>query len=307
VEEAAIASSVPLDIHGLPLRSFALEGRARADDAPDRAISNIVTPGYFATMGIPLLAGRDFADLDDATSPPQAIVNEEFVRRYLDGAEPLGRRIESRDRSYVIAGVVRNSVYDAFGEAPKPIIYYSYRDRPSSQGEIHLRTRVGGEAPLAADVRRVVREIDPALPVYDVRTLGEHVEKNLFLKRIPARMFVVLGPLLLVLAAIGIYAVVAYTVAHRTREIGVRLALGASTRRVVTQIVRESLRIILVGATIGWLIVYILVIHIAPSGPRPPSVFLGVPLLLLAVATLACWMPARRATAVDPMVALREE
>jgi hypothetical protein len=96
-------------------------------------------------------------------------------------------------------------------------------------------------------------------------------------------------------------------VQQRTREIGVRLALGASTRRVVTQIVRESLRIILIGATIGWLIVYVLVIHIAPSGPRPPSVFLGVPLLLLGVATLACWVPARRATAVDPMVALREE
>ena len=311
VEEAAIASSVPLDIHGLPLRSFALEGRARADDAPDRAISNTVTPSYFATMGIPLLAGRDFADLDDATSPPQAIVNEEFVRRYLDRAEPLGRRIESRDRSYVIAGVVRNSVYDAFGEAPKPIIYYSYRDRPSSQGEIHLRTRTGAEGPLAADVRRVVREIDPALPVYDVRTLGEHVEKNLFLKRIPARMFVVLGPLLLVLAAIGIYAVVAYTVAHRTREIGVRLALGATPASVRGSVLKRGIAVSGAGLLVGLLALAPLRALAKPLlygiTPTDPLTIIAVSVVLLGVGAVATWLPARRAAKLDPVRALKWE
>ena len=122
-------------------------------------------------------------------------------------------------------------------------------------GEIHLLTRPGSETLLAPELRRIVRELDPALPLYNVRTMTDHVETNLFLRRIPARMFVVLGPLLLVLAAVGIYGVVAYTVAHRTTEIGVRLALGATPRRVVSQVVRESLKVIVAGAVVGWLAV----------------------------------------------------
>jgi predicted permease len=309
VDAAAIASSVPLDIHGLPLRAFALEGRARSSAVPDRALANTVTPDYFRTMGIPMRAGGDFADLGDKKTPPQAIVNEEFVRRFLDGAEPavsIGRTLQSRGASYVIAGVVRNSLSEAFGEPPTPVIYLSYRDRPASRGEIHLRTRAGAESLLAPEVERVVRELNPALPIFDVRTLTEHVEKNLFLRRIPARMFVVLGPLLLLLAAIGIYGVVAYTVSQRTTEIGVRLALGATARRVVSQMVRESLRVIAAGALVGWAIALIVSLHLL-RGPLSLSVFVGVPCMLLLVAALACWLPARRATQVDVMVALRQD
>jgi predicted permease len=306
VEAAAIASSVPLDIHGMPLRSVTVEGRARTSAAPDQALSNTVTPGYFRTMGIPLRAGGDFADLNDATTAPQAIVNEEFVRRYLEKAEPIRRRVETRGRSYVIAGVVRNSVYERFGERATPIIYLSYRDGPAPMGEIHIRTRVGAELLLASDLRRIVRELDPTLNVYDVRTMNEHVEKHAFLERIPAQMFVVLGPLLLVLAAIGIYAVVAYSVAQRTTEIGVRLALGATPGRIVGQIVRETLRVVSIGALVGWLLALVVDIHVARGVIYLP-IFLGVPAILLLVATFACWLPARRASRIDPMVALRQE
>jgi ABC-type antimicrobial peptide transport system permease subunit len=152
-----------------------------------------------------------------------------------------------------------------------------------------------------------VRELDPTLPVYDVRTLTDHVEKNLILRRIPARMFVVLGPLLLVLAAIGIYAVVAYSVARRTNEIGVRLALGASAGRVVAQIVRESLHVIGIGALVGWSIAFVVDIHLARGGSIDRPAFLGVPAILLLVAAFACWLPARRAATIDPMLALRRE
>src|SRR5262249_43973637 len=110
VESAAIAVSVPLDIHGLPMRYFTLEGRARSDDALDEALTNTVTPGYFTVMGLPLVAGRDFADLRDTAAPAQAIVNQEFVHRYGDGADLLGRRIEMRSRAFTIVGVVRNSL-----------------------------------------------------------------------------------------------------------------------------------------------------------------------------------------------------
>ena len=188
------ATSVPLDIHGLPNRAFTLEGRAQTDAAPSRALSNTVTPGYFTAMGIPMRAGPGFADLRDAKAPPQAVVNEEFVRRYVGDAEAIGRRLFNRDKPYAIAGVVRNSLSESFGEKPTPVIYFSYRDRPSIAGQIHLRTRDGNETLLAPEIERIVRDLDPTLPVYDVRTLTDHVEKNLFLRRIPARMFVVLGP-----------------------------------------------------------------------------------------------------------------
>jgi predicted permease len=307
VEAAAIATSVPLDIHGLPVRGFELEGRARSDAGQNLALSNTVTPDYFRTLGIPLRAGRTFADLTDADAPPQAIVNEEFAREYLSGSEPLGRRITTRGRSYTIVGVVKTSTYDAFGEKPKPIIYLSYRDRPAGAGEIHLRTRVGSEALLAPEIQRVVRELDPTLPVYDVRTLVEHVDKNLFLRKIPARMFVVLGPLLLVLAAIGIYAVVAYTVSHRTAEIGVRIALGATAATVVRQIVRETLRVVSIGAGAGVTVAFLVAIHLMRGAPINLTILLGVPAVLMLVAAGASWLPARRAARVDPVVALRAE
>ncbi len=305
VEAAAIATSVPLDIHGLPLRSFTVEGRARADAAKDQALSNVVTPGYFRTMGIPLRDGHDFAALNDAAAPPEVIVNEAFVERYLAGVQPIGRRIESRDRTYTIVGVARTSLYDSFGEQPTPALYFSYRDRPAPTGEIHVRAGRGVEL-LAPDLRRAVRELDPKLVLYDVRTLDEHIEKNLFLRRIPARMFAVLGPLLLILAAIGIYAVVSYSISRRTVEIGVRHALGAPATRIVIEIISDTMRAIAWGALVGWLLALLVEMHVA-RGVLSLSIVIGVPALLFAVATIACWIPARRAAAADPVVALRND
>jgi predicted permease len=305
VEAAAIATSVPLDIHGLPVRGFTLEGRAREDQSPDLALTNVVTPDYFRTMGIPVLAGRDFADLNATDAPPQVIVNDAFVREFLNGSEALGRRLTARGKTYTIAGVVKTTTYDSFGERPKAIVYFSYRDRPAGTGEMHIRTRVGSETIVAPEIQRVVRELDPTMPVYDVRTLVEHVDKNLFLRRIPARMFVVLGPLLLVLAAIGIYAVVAYTVSHRTAEIGVRLALGATRGRVVSQIVRDSMRVIAIGMSAGLAFAFIVAIHVMQGGTINLAIFIGVGLILMLTAAVASWLPARRASRIDPVVALR--
>src|SRR5262249_18305292 len=155
-------------------------------------------------------------------------------------------------------------------------------------------TRAGAEALVAPELERAVRELDPELPLYDIRTLGDHVEKNLFLRRIPARMFVVLGPLLLGLAAIGIYAVVAYSVSQRTREMGVRLALGATANGLVRHVLADTLRVVAAGALVGWAIALFLNMHLV-RGPAYPSVFVGVPAVLLLVAAAACWIPARRA------------
>lgn len=307
VEGATIATNVPLDLHGIPARTFTVQGRVRTEAGQDRAISNTVTPGYFKVMGIALVEGNDFAEMGDRVAPAQAIVNEEFVRRYLNGADAIGRRIQTRAGNFAIIGVARNAVYNAFGEPAQPAIYFSYRDIPAIQGEIHLRTRSGYETALASEARAVLRDLDPMLPLYDVRTFSQHIERNLYLRRIPARMFVVLGPLLLGLAAMGIYAVVSYGVARRTREIGLRLAFGATSGRVVLQIIRENLGVIIWGTAIGWVLAFVISVHAITSGVVDIPVFIGVPAILLGVATLACWIPARRASRIDPMAALRHE
>jgi putative ABC transport system permease protein len=310
LESIAISSSVPLDIHGLPSRTFTVDGHTRIEPGADDALFNIVTPGYFKTMDIGLAAGSDFADMKDTTSPPQAIVNHAFVTRYLSSADAtvaIGRGLQMRNVRYTIVGVARDSIYNAFGERPTPIIYLSYRDRPTVAGEIHLRTRPGAEGTVMPEVRRIVREMDPELSIYNVRTLNDHIENNLLFRRIPAKMFSVLGPLLLILAAIGIYAVVAYTVSHRTSEIGVRLALGATARRVVTTFVGQSLAVVGFGAVAGWVLAFVVALAFTTDGAIDLAVFVSVPALLLVVATVACWLPARRAARVEPMVALRTE
>jgi predicted permease len=305
VESAALSVSIPLDIHGLPSRAFVLEGRARTDGAEDRTVSNTVTPGYFATMDIPLVAGRDFAALTDTAAAAEVVVNQDFVRRFVGEGEPLGRRLTVGETPYVIVGVVRTSLSDSFTEAPTPAIYFSYRDRPARFGEMHLRTRLGDETLLAPAVRRAIRELDSSLPVYNVRTMTQHVEMSLAMRRIPARMFLVLGPLILLLAAIGIYAVVAYNVSQRTAEIGVRMALGATGATVVSQIIRENLLVVLGGAAVGWaLVAYVYTRFL--RGDLDLMAFVVVPTMLIAVAAAACWIPARRASRVDPVVALRE-
>lgn len=307
VEAAAVASNVPLDIHGLPARGFTLEGRAANRDEPDQALSNIVTPGYFKVMGIAFVAGKDFVELADTAMAPQAIVNEEFVRRFLDGGEPLGRKLENGGRAYAIAGVVKTTTYEAFGEPPTPAMYFAFRDRPRNVGEIHLRTHPGTESVLGAEVQAIVRDLDPTLPVYNIRTLAEHIDKNLILRKVPARLFMVVAPLLLALVSIGVYAVVAYAVSQRTSEIGVRLALGATGNRVVRQIMIESLQVIAFGAFCGWLLALMIDLHLIRGGLADVPVLVGVPALLLAVAAFSCWLPARRASLVDPVVALRQD
>lgn len=307
VEAAAIASSVPLDIHGLPSRVFTVDGHARTDGGFDQALSNLVTPGYFEVMRIPLVEGSDFAPLSDTAAPRQVIVNEEFVRRFVASRQAIGRQLRARGGAYVIVGVARNSLYNAFGEPPAPALYFSYRDSPQPRGEIHLRLRGSDTVRAAGAILQALREVDAELPVFNLRSLDEHVDTNLILRKVPAQMFSVLGPLLLLLAAIGIYAVVDYTVSLRTREIGVRIAIGATAQRVVRGFVSETLRVALVGGVIGWLAAYMLAIHLAPGRRIDGPVFAAVPAILLLVAGLAAWIPARRASGVDPAITLRSE
>ena len=307
VEAVAVASSVPLDIHGMPTRGFTIEGHVRDDGKQDQALTNTVTPGYFGVMGIPIVAGTDFSPLRDVDAPRQAIVNEAFVQRFVSSGTPLGRQVRSRNLTFTISGVVRNSLYNAFGEPPTPVVYLSYRDVPQPRGEIHVRFRVGTTGSAAAEIGRAMRDVDADLPVFNTRTMTQHVDTNLIFRKIPAQMFAVLGPMLLALAAVGIYGVVSYAVSLRTREIGVRLAIGATAERVVGTFVRESLSVAFAGAAIGWGIAFFVASRLAPPGALDLVVFAVVPLVLMAVAAVASWIPARRAAQVDPAVTLRAD
>lgn len=306
VESVAIAASVPLDIHGLPSRGIAVEGHARADGQLDEALMNIVSPAYFRVMQIPFVEGRDFADLTDTAAPRQAIVNEEFVSRYIPRGGAVGRVVRARGGSYVIAGVVRNSLYDAYGEPPTPVIHFSYRDTPQPRGEIHVRVRGGDERRVGDEIRRVLRELDAELPVFNARTLSEHVESNLIFRRIPARLFSVLGPMLLVLAGVGIYAVVAYAASRRRQEIGVRLAMGATPARVARQFVGETMSVAVTGMIVGWALAFLLAAQFADR-LISVTVFVSVPGILLGVAAGASWIPARRAARLDPARTLKAD
>jgi len=309
VEGAAIASSVPLDIHGLPSRAVAVEGRARPDDESDRAAANIVTPGYFEVMQIPLVEGVDFVSLTDVMTPPQVIVNETFVATFVTRDAPrasaLGRAVEARGRTFTIVGVARDSLYNAFGEPPTPAVYFSYRDAAATLGEIHVRMPPGRERTVAPGVRQVVQAAAVDLPVFNVRTLTEHVETNLVFRRVPARLFVILGPLLLALVGLGIYSLVSYSVSLRTSELGLRLALGATPGRVMTDVMGAALRVSAAGSAVGWLTALLAIAAFLPEELGQTTVFVAVPVLLLGVAAVASCLPASRGARADPLVAIR--
>jgi predicted permease len=307
VEGAAIAASVPLDIHGLPTRPFSVEGYAGAADGGDQALTNTVTPGYFAVMDIPFVEGADFVPLEDRSARPQAIVNDAFVRAYLPELDPIGRNVTSRGRIYRICGVVRTSLSDSFGERPLPVIYLSYRDAPSRYGEIHVRTREGSDTAAAAGLRRAIRQVDPGLPIFDVRTMTEHIESNLLFRRIPARLFAVIAPILAGLVAIGIYALVAYTASRRRQEILIRLAVGAPPHRVVRDLVADTLRVAAAGAIAGVVAAAIVLAGGADLSRAQAAVFAIVPIAIAVLASVAAIVPAVRALANPSWEALREE
>ena len=252
VESVALANAMPLDIHGLPMRGFTLEGRAPNDLAAGTGAQQHRLARLLHDDGHRDGGREDFADMAD-THAAAAGDRQRGVRPPLHRAGGSARTAAHATaiQTYTIAGVVKNSTYDAFGEPPTPAFFFSWRDRPRWLGEIHLRAKPGSETLLASEVQRAVREIDASLPVYNIRTMAEHVERNLFLRKIPARMFAVIAPLLLALVAIGIYAVVSYTVSQRTTEIGVRIALGATADRVVRQIVKEGLLVAAAGVILA--------------------------------------------------------
>jgi predicted permease len=292
-----IASAVPVPPNGFGYRT------------------NVVTGGYFTAMGIPLLAGREFTDRDNQSAPQVAIVNDALANALWPGQPTLGKRVHvgSATGSLLeIVGVARGTQDMIPGETPKPTLY-----RPLGQsyrGDMTLIVQTSGEpSALVPTLRSTIVSLDPSLPIFDVRTMAEHLHNGqaFLFTRIGTAFASVFGLLALVLATVGVYGVVSYSVAQRTREIGVRVALGAGLTSILTLVVMQGLMLAWIGGAVGIVLSFtttgVLSSILYGVGPRDPLV-LGVVLGgLTIVAALASFVPARRAAQIDPIKALRAE
>jgi predicted permease len=281
----------------------------------EEVVVNYITvgPAYFATLGIPVRAGREFTDTDTAEAPWTIVINEAMARRYWPDGNALGRIVRFGPNPAEVVGIVADSKYNAINERPVPQLFFSIIRNQSSTLRLFVRTG-GDPGPLVAEVRNAIRAIDPNLPIYDARTITEHMQGAVFAQRMAADLLGAMGMLALLLAAIGLYGVMAYAVSQRTQEMGIRLALGASPSALLNMVVGQGMRLTSVGLTIG------IVLALGAFGsigavrtllpgisPLDPLTFVLVPLGLAAIAFFATWIPARRAGNVDPVVALRVE
>ncbi len=311
VEAAAIAYLPPLEMHGLPKATIKVDGRQLESNAAARVIWTTTTPGYFATMGVSLAAGTDLAPLDQRDRSLDAVINETAARTYWPGQSPLGHTFTIMEKTYEVVGVAKDTKYESLGEAPHPAVWLTLRMGVMSQPTLYVRARSGDPLALLPAVRTAIREIDADLALYEGRTLAQHIDNNLTFQRVTANFLSALAPVALILAAIGLYAVLAYAVGQRTQEIGVRLTLGATPRGVVFEIVRQGMKVVAFGAAAGWLVALTLGWYLRPRLVGipfgDPVIYAGIPALLLVVAVFACWLPARRAANVDPIAALRAE
>ena len=295
-------SSNTIYIEGQPVRS--------RSDLP-LAIPYSVSPRFFETMGM-TLRGRDFLPNENKKESRVALVNETFARRFLPGQNPIGKRYNHTgptDPFWEIVGVVPDGKYNTLGEEPKAVVYRPLRYF-DSQLTLVARTEGDPRTVLAA-LRRAVQELNPTLPIYDAKTLTEHMNIPLFPAKMAAGVLTSFGVLALLLAAVGIYGVMSYVVAGRTREIGLRMALGAQSGDVLRLILRQGMLLAAIGTVIGLTVGVgggrLLKTLLYGVSAADPLTFTVVTLLLGAVTFLACWLPANRATRVDPMIALRAE
>jgi putative ABC transport system permease protein len=273
--------------------------------------ARVVTPGYFSTLRIPLRRGRDFATSDREDAAPVAIVSESMARKYWPNEDPIGRRLRTPAEGWMtVVGVSGDIIHDWFLRRNAPTLYRPYRQLPTDYVSIVIRTP-GDPSSLAAPVRRALLGVDPSQPVFDVMTMRRALhERTIGLQYLVAIM-TVFAVIALVLASVGLYALISYLVTQRRHEIGVRIALGASSAQVVQLTIGQALKLTLTGTAIGLLLSIalsrLMQAGLVGVGSLDARVFAGFAAVLIATALLAGYLPARRAAAIDPTVALRTE
>ncbi|HEY7543742.1 MAG TPA: FtsX-like permease family protein, partial [Blastocatellia bacterium] len=317
VRSASLTTLFPLSLN-YSSNGIYIEGAPplKGANVPSAMVSTVGLK-YFSTMNIPLLAGRDFTSQDTDKSPRVVIINEAFVSKFYPGLNSLDEAIGKRFRFggesgqlLQIVGVARDGKYWTIGEDPQPFVYTSLLQSYESYNILVVRTETNPQAVVGA-IRSEVQKLDPNLPLYDIKTIEEHMGVSLFPARVAATLLGSFGLLALLLAAIGIYGVTAYSVAQRTREMGIRRALGATPMMVFRLILRQGMKLALTGLGIGLGIAFALT-RLMESvlygvSATDPMAFFGVSVVLMLVILFACFIPARRATKVDPMIALRYE
>jgi putative ABC transport system permease protein len=314
VEAASLTTKVPLGA-SVDTQTVAPEGREPERDAdwPEVDVANL-GPGYFRVMGIPLVQGRDFDWRDDGDSTLVAIVNETAARRFWPGDSPMGKRLSTGSatnrKHWEVIGVAKDTKSRTLGEDPRPQVYFAFAQDYSPMMYLLARPRGNPEAGLES-VRRELLAMDSTLAFFEARTMRQNLAITLFPVRMGALLLGVFGALALLLASVGLYGVVAYSVSRRTREIGIRVALGAGRGDVTTLVTKQGLALVLAGVVGGW--------GVAAFGTRALSAvlygigstdlvtFLGTAVVLVLVAVVANWIPARRASRIHPMTALRHE
>ena len=277
----------------------------------DMSVSNsAVSPGYFEALGMPVVEGRGFTAQDDSAAPPVLVVNRRFAERFWPGQDAVGRPVRTAGRDHTVIGVVPTGKYQSLGEEPTPFMYLAQAQHWRAGVAVFVRT-AGDPSAVAATLRTEVAALDPNLPLANARTMNSHLGIALLPARLVGGVLGVFGFLALGLASVGIYGVVAYSVAQRTREIGIRMALGAAASDAVLLVMRQGLAPVLLGTALGMagaLAASRLIRGVLYGGSGlDPVTFAAVPLALIGVAMLATWIPARRAASVDPTLALRQE
>jgi predicted permease len=314
VKSVAIADYLPLDSRYLGI-TYNAEGREPPPGQEGHTLQTFdVGADYFATMGTVLLRGREFAPSDREGAARVAIINQTMADAFWPGEEAVGRRLfegrPGQGDSYEIVGVVETGKYRTLGENPRPVVFRSRFQHPRARSTFVVHVRGDPRAAMSA-LRDVVQDLDPRLSLARLGTLEQHLALALFPARTTGLLFTIFGAAAMLLAISGLFGVIAYSVSRRTREIGVRMALGARRNDVLKMVLRQGMGLVGVGTLAGlagaFAVTRVMGTLLYGIAATDPLTFSVVPLLLVVVASLACWIPARRAAKIDPMVALRQE
>ena len=314
VRVAALTNSLPPDETEFS-SDFIIEGKTPAKEVPQIAYFNLVSTEYFQSLGIPLRTGRTFTSSDSSASPRIVLINETLRRRFFPGEEPVGRRMNLSSAGKPdwteIVGVVGDVKYNGMADDVQPAIYQPIQQAPIWGFALILKTDVADPLSLTTAVRNEVSKLDPSLPVTKVSTMEQRVATAMAPPRFRTTLIALFAGVALLLACVGIYGVISYSVTQRTHEIGIRIALGAQRRNVLRLVLGQGALLAVIGVMLGlggaFALTRLMASLLFGVTPTDAAIFTSVPLGLTAIALLASYLPARRATKVDPLVALRYE